>query len=103
MTLAARALAAVYALPRRSLWLLVRMYQLFISPVIPPACRYHPSCSRYAAEALLTHGALRGAWLGARRLSRCHPWAAGGPDPVPPLPHGPPAVLDDRASSLRSS
>jgi len=46
-------------------------------------CKYHPSCSQYAAEAVTLHGPIRGAWLSARRLLRCHPWAPGGPDPVP--------------------
>jgi len=70
---------------------LIRFYQLFISPVLPPSCRYLPSCSAYAAEAITTHGALRGSWLAARRLSRCHPWGGSGYDPVPPaktLPQG---------------
>lgn len=60
----------------------IRLYQLVPkSPV--PRCRFYPSCSRYAAEALMTHGALRGLWLGARRLLRCHPWNPGGIDHVP--------------------
>ena len=63
---------------------LAAIYQRLISPMIPPACRYWPSCSQYAREALLEHGPLIGAWLALRRLLRCHPWAAGGPDPVPP-------------------
>ena len=62
---------------------LLRVYRTFISPALPPACRYHPSCSRYAAEAIALHGPIRGTWLAARRLVRCHPWSAGGPDPVP--------------------
>ncbi len=78
------AIALLFSLPRRGLFGLVRLYQVFISPALPPACRYYPSCSQYAAESLLTHGALRGSWLALRRLLRCHPWALGGPDPVPP-------------------
>lgn len=58
-------------------------YRLFISPVLPQTCRYYPSCSAYAVEAVQTHGAARGAWLGLKRISRCHPWAGGGVDPVP--------------------
>jgi len=62
---------------------LIRGYQLLISPVLPPACRYLPSCSDYAAEAVARHGALRGSWLALRRLARCHPWGGSGYDPVP--------------------
>ena len=60
------------------------IYRRFVSPVLPPACRFHPSCSLYAAEAIVAHGPIRGTWLAVRRLLRCHPWNAGGPDPVPP-------------------
>ena len=63
---------------------LIRIYQWLISPLLPRACRFAPSCSEYAAEAIALHGAVRGGWLAARRLLRCHPWAPGGPDPVPP-------------------
>ena len=76
----------------RALVLLVRGYQLLISPLLGPRCRFYPSCSAYAVEALTTHGALRGTWLAGRRLLRCHPWNPGGPDPVPPVrrrPAGP--------------
>jgi putative membrane protein insertion efficiency factor len=66
---------------------LVRAYQLLISPVLPPSCRYLPSCSDYAAEALQQHGAVRGTWLALRRLARCHPWGGSGYDPVPAPPH----------------
>jgi putative membrane protein insertion efficiency factor len=64
--------------------ILIRAYQLAISPLLGPSCRFHPSCSHYALEAIDTHGAGRGLWLSARRLARCHPWCAGGHDPVPP-------------------
>lgn len=74
------AAAAALALPLR---LLVWLYQRLISPVLPPACRYYPSCSSYAAEALALRGPLVGSWLAARRLLRCHPWSPGGFDFVP--------------------
>ncbi|NHC16348.1 membrane protein insertion efficiency factor YidD, partial [Motilibacter deserti] len=61
------------------------------SPLTPPQCRYYPSCSNYAYTAVSTHGAVRGLWLSARRLLRCHPFTAGGYDPVPP----PRAVAQD--------
>jgi len=73
--------------------LLIRLYQVLISPVIHTlagpgcACRYTPSCSEYARQAILRHGALRGGWLAARRLCRCHPWGDHGHDPVPSLRH----------------
>ncbi len=63
---------------------LLRLYRLAISPLYGQVCRYHPSCSAYALEAVTVHGSVRGTWLAARRLTRCHPWAAGGYDPVPP-------------------
>lgn len=61
----------------------IRGYQRFISPGLPAACRFYPSCSAYAATAIERHGALRGLWLTFRRLARCHPFHAGGIDPVP--------------------
>jgi hypothetical protein len=63
--------------------LLIRGYQYLLSPMFGPACRFHPSCSQYAVEALETHGLFTGGWLAARRLCRCGPWHAGGYDPVP--------------------
>ena len=63
--------------------MLVRGYQVAISPLLPPACRYTPSCSQYAIEALQRHGALKGSWLALRRITRCHPFREGGHDPVP--------------------
>lgn len=66
---------------------IVRVYRVLLSPLLPPACRFHPSCSRYAIEALELHGTWRGSLLAARRLLRCHPFHAGGHDPVP-LPTG---------------
>ena len=69
--------------PRWLLITLVRAYQLLLSPLLPPACRYVPSCSQYAVEALQRHGAARGSWLAAKRICRCHPFRPGGYDPVP--------------------
>ena len=62
---------------------LIRMYQIFLSPFLGGACKYHPSCSRYAHEAVQKHGARRGAWLALKRLGRCRPFVKGGFDPVP--------------------
>lgn len=62
---------------------LIRLYQRTISPMLPPSCRYEPSCSRYAYEAVDRHGALRGSWLSLKRLARCRPGGGRGYDPVP--------------------
>jgi uncharacterized protein len=73
---------------------LIRLYRYFISPMLGPNCRFYPSCSCYAEEAIEHHGIVRGSYLTARRILRCHPWHAGGYDPVPPptsikpAPHG---------------
>lgn len=69
---------------RRLLILLIQGYRYLFSPWLGNHCRFHPSCSHYAQEAVSTHGALRGGWLSLRRLGRCHPWHPGGLDPVPP-------------------
>jgi putative membrane protein insertion efficiency factor len=63
---------------------LLWIYRRLVSPVLPQACRYYPSCSQYAGEAVRVHGPLLGPWLAMRRLLRCNPFAEGGPDPVPP-------------------
>ncbi|WP_369140199.1 membrane protein insertion efficiency factor YidD [Modestobacter versicolor] len=72
----------------RGLLAVVRFYQRAISPAFPPRCRFEPSCSAYAAEALEVHGAARGSWLAVRRLAKCAPWHPGGVDLVPPPPPG---------------
>lgn len=61
----------------------IRLYQLLISPLLPRACRFEPSCSEYMRQAVLKYGVLKGVGLGLRRLARCHPWNPGGIDPVP--------------------
>ena len=61
----------------------VRIYQLTISPLLPPACRYYPSCSNYMIQAVRKHGAIKGGFTGVRRLLRCAPWGSWGYDPVP--------------------
>jgi uncharacterized protein len=63
---------------------LIRAYQLMLSPLVGPTCRYLPSCSDYASEAIAAHGALRGSGLAVKRLLSCHPWGGSGYDPVPP-------------------
>lgn len=65
---------------------IIRAYQYLISPLLGPRCRFYPSCSQYAVEAIRGHGLVRGGYLSLYRLSRCHPWHPGGLDPVPPVP-----------------
>ena len=77
-----RSLAAIALAP---IW----VYRRLISPVMPRTCRYYPSCSAYAEEAIRTHGVVRGGWLAVRRLARCHPWTPGGVDHVPPASSDP--------------
>ena len=67
--------------------LFVRFYQTAISPLLPSACRYTPSCSAYGIEALRKHGAIRGGWLTIKRIARCNPWGGSGYDPVPERSH----------------
>jgi len=62
---------------------IIQLYRWFVSPMLGPNCRFYPTCSCYAQESIRRHGALRGSWLGARRILRCHPWHPGGYDPVP--------------------
>jgi putative membrane protein insertion efficiency factor len=73
----------VLQLPQRGIELLIRGYQRGVSPLLPPSCRFSPTCSQYTLDAVRRYGALRGVWLGLRRLARCHPWHPGGFDPVP--------------------
>src|SRR5688572_6118925 len=79
---------------------LLRLYRLVISPLYGSVCRYYPSCSAYALRAVSVHGAAKGSWLALRRLLRCHPWAAGGYDPVPGTPE---FAEEMRDQALRSS
>jgi uncharacterized protein len=76
-------------LNRLGAWLLllpIRFYRRYITPMTPATCRYYPSCATYADEAIRLHGPIRGSWLAARRLARCHPWTPGGVDHVPGSP-----------------
>jgi putative membrane protein insertion efficiency factor len=64
---------------------LIKVYQKIISPIFPSTCRYNPTCSQYAKEALETHGLFKGSWLAIKRIGSCHPWGGSGYDPVPPV------------------
>jgi uncharacterized protein len=75
----------VRAVPALLLVLPIEVYRRFVSPFLGQRCRFAPSCSAYAVEAIRTHGAMRGLWLAVRRIARCHPWNPGGVDPVPPV------------------
>ncbi len=68
---------------RQALIGVIRLYQRLLSPYLPPSCRYVPTCSEYAVEAIRRYGVWRGGWMALRRLSRCHPWGGSGYDPVP--------------------
>lgn len=74
---------AMMNLLTRLLILPIRFYQKYVSPLTPPSCRFTPTCSQYAVEALQKHGALKGTYLAVRRILRCHPWGGSGYDPVP--------------------
>lgn len=78
------------------LFLVIRIYQLLLAPLLPPVCRFEPSCSRYSIDALRLHGPLRGGWLALRRIARCNPWGGSGFDPVPP--RGPGIGIRDSGS-----
>ena len=68
---------------------IINIYRWFVSPLLGPNCRFYPTCSCYAQDAIRRHGPLRGSWLAARRIGRCHPWNPGGYDPVPDAARGP--------------
>ncbi len=74
---------ALSKIVRSAVILPIRFYQLCISPLTPPSCRFVPTCSQYAVEAIRRHGVVRGGWLAVKRLLRCHPWGGSGYDPVP--------------------
>ena len=73
----------VLFLPRNLIVVVLRLYRAVISPLYGDVCRYYPSCSSYALQAIQQYGVVRGSWMGMRRIARCHPWAAGGVDDVP--------------------
>jgi uncharacterized protein len=85
MNIARNLWAALSALLLEILQLLLGAYQILVSPLLGPSCRFHPSCSRYAQGCLERHGVWRGSWLSVRRVCRCHPWSDGGYDPPPEL------------------
>ena len=76
-------LSLILLLPRNVCVVILRAYRAFISPLYGDVCRYYPSCSQYALQAIQQYGVIRGTWMGGRRLMRCHPWAPGGIDDVP--------------------
>lgn len=82
-------MSCTMSLPARLLSLPVRAYRLLFSPWVGHSCRYHPTCSAYALEALEKHGAIKGGWLTIRRIGRCHPWGSSGVDNVPDPKSGP--------------
>lgn len=77
----------LWTLPRNILIVVLKLYRRVISPIYGQVCRFFPSCSAYALEAVTVHGAVKGSWFAARRIVRCHPWSAGGLDPVPSPAH----------------
>jgi putative membrane protein insertion efficiency factor len=101
-----RLVALLVSLPARLALGLLWGYRHLVSPLLPRSCRYYPSCSAYAEQAVRTHGVVRGSWLALRRLGRCHPWTPGGVDHVPPRrgdvagePSGPVPAASDSTST----
>ena len=86
----------------KMLLVVIRLYQLFVSPLLGPRCRFTPSCSNYAVEAVTAHGAFAGSWLALRRLLRCHPWGGAGYDPVPACGCAPGALRCDSIDTTSS-
>ena len=78
-----RTLSFVLLLPRNICVVILRFYRAVVSPLYGDVCRYYPSCSSYTLQAIQQYGVVRGSWMGARRIARCHPWAVGGVDDVP--------------------
>jgi len=81
----------------------VKLYQKFISPILPPSCRFYPTCSEYSRISFLRHGFLRGMWLTATRIVRCNPWNPGGWDPVPPKKGEPDDTAESYAKEFQKS
>lgn len=109
-TLVSGMLRRALRLPAQALVLLLRLYRLIVSPMYGDTCRFYPSCSAYALEAIDRHGVARGGWLAVRRLARCHPWNPGGVDLVPPSAKAArtpddvqPCAPDDPARSRRAA
>jgi len=77
------AASAIASVPRRVAVAVIRVYQKVLSPLMPPSCRFTPTCSNYAVGAIQRYGLMHGGWLALKRIARCHPWNPGGYDPVP--------------------
>ncbi len=75
----------ILTIPEKFIILLIKTYKKYVSPLLPCACRFTPTCSEYMLQAIQLHGVLKGVYLGVKRLLRCHPWGKSGYDPVPPL------------------
>lgn len=76
-------MSALMLIPRNACIAILVAYRTVVSPLYGDVCRYYPSCSSYALQAIQQHGVVRGVWMGSRRIARCHPWAAGGVDDIP--------------------